>query len=207
MNVVPEQKKISGGRVSWDNVFQGKLWVLQQETQSNGMVYERAFRTPGVRLLFVREGKVLLSQEARKELGGKVDHRLPGGKVFDSVDEYQDFLASGRDILEASRKSACKEALEEVGIVIKPTNLRHLATDILGAICSWDLHYWVCDEFEFHSDGAQYHEAEVDDIKGFVWVPILEACRMSINKDQFSESRSAAVIIDYAVRNGYLTIR
>lgn len=192
--------------MSWETKWEGKIWVAEQSAQENGAVFERVARSPGSRLLIVRDGSILFSREVRKELKGKVDHRLPGGKVFDTNEQYQTFLRSGDDILEASRVSAAKEAIEEVGVIVDPTDLKHFSTDILGATCSWDLIYWVCEKFSFHVDGAQYHETESDEIEGFVWVGIAEACRMSLDKEQFSESRSALAVLSYASAKGIINI-
>jgi 8-oxo-dGTP pyrophosphatase MutT (NUDIX family) len=207
MSAVLWLKLIGGGsRMSWETKWEGKIWAIEQAEQPNGAIFERASRPPGSRLLIVRDGSILLSRESRKELAGRVDHRLPGGKVFDTNKEYQDFLLTNADILEASRLSASREALEEVGVVVDPSELRHYATDILGATCSWDLIYWVCETFSFHEDGAQYNETESSEIEGFVWMDIVEACRMVLDKKQFSESRSALTLLSYASEKGIISL-
>ena len=45
-------------------------------------------RPPGVRLLIVKEGNVLLTKEYRHEADG-YDFRLPGGKVFESLRDFK----------------------------------------------------------------------------------------------------------------------
>lgn len=192
--------------MSWETKWKGVIWVGQQSIRPNGAIFEKVSRSPGSRLILVRDNKVLLSQEKRAELGDRIDHRLPGGKVFDTNQAYQEHLTSGQDILEASRESAAKEALEEVGLIIDPVNFTYIGTDILGATCSWDLIYWACDEFSEHSKGAQFHETEADEIQGAVWVPIIEACRMALDESQFSESRSALALIRYAQKNGLISL-
>jgi len=190
----------------WETKWKGLIWVSQQSEQPNGAVFEKVSRSPGIRLIFIRDGKVLLNRESRNELDGKVDHRLPGGKVFDTNEEYQKFLGSNIDILDASRLSATKEALEEVGIIVDPSRLEYLYTDILGATCTWDLLYWACEDFSYHDTGAQFHETEADEIRGAVWVPIPEACSMVLDKEQFSESRSAIALLTVARNKGYIKI-
>jgi hypothetical protein len=56
-----------------------------------------------------------LSKEYRKELGN-YHFRLSGGKVFDTLVKYGDFLQSWNDIQKVAEKWAIKEAPEEVGI-------------------------------------------------------------------------------------------
>lgn len=206
-NAEKEPKTINGGRfMSWKAKWEGRIWVAEQSVQPNGTVFERVSRSPGSRLLFIRSGMILLSREKRKELSDRVDYRLPGGKVFDTNDEYQSFLASRADIIDASRKSACKEALEEVGLIVNPMKLSHFSTDVLGATCSWDLIYWICEDFKENEAGAQYHETESDEIMGADWIEIADACKLALDKTQFSESRSAVALLTYAQQNGYITI-
>jgi 8-oxo-dGTP pyrophosphatase MutT (NUDIX family) len=181
----------------WDTKWTGKMWVAQQALQSNGKVFERVLRSPGSRIIIVNNDKLLLSKEKRSELAGKVDYRLPGGKVFDTAESYQQFLKSNGDIVEASRRSIAKEALEEVGAVVDKDSLQYVGVDILGATCTWDLHYWVSTKFEFHQEGAHYQESESDEIIGFDWVPLDKVKDIVLDTEKFSESRSAIAILRY----------
>ena len=52
------------------------------------MTFEKARRAPGVRLLIIKKNKILITKEYRDEIG-EFDYRLPGGKVFDKLEEYQ----------------------------------------------------------------------------------------------------------------------
>jgi 8-oxo-dGTP pyrophosphatase MutT (NUDIX family) len=171
------------------------MWVAQQSVQADGRVFERVLRAPGSRIIIVRNNQILLSREKRTELGGAVDYRLPGGKVFDTNDAYQEFITSGNDVVEASRKSITKEALEEVGVIVDPAKLEYLGVDILGATCAWDLHYWLATESDEHSEGAQYHESEAEEIEGCEWVSFDEARRIALDATRFSESRSAVQLV------------
>jgi 8-oxo-dGTP pyrophosphatase MutT (NUDIX family) len=190
----------------YKSVWTGTLWQAQQSLQPSGAVFERVLRIPGSRIIIVREGKVLLSIEKRNELGGKADHRLPGGKVFGTIDEFQQYMSEGKDIVEASRASIAREALEEVGVVVDPTKLIYQYVDVLGATCSWDLHYWATEDFEFHADGAQFQETEAEEIEGFVWLSFADACKLALDKTQFSESRSAIALLTYASSKGYVKV-
>lgn len=51
-------------------------------------LFEKARRAPGVRLIIVKEDKILLTREYRDEIKS-FDYRLPGGKVFDKLSDYQ----------------------------------------------------------------------------------------------------------------------
>ncbi len=85
--------------MGWQKVWTGKMWVAEQSTQPDGRVFERVLRAPGSRIIIVKDGKMLFTREKRGELGGKVDYRLPGGKVFDTNEVFQAYLESGKDRL------------------------------------------------------------------------------------------------------------
>lgn len=69
-------------------VYRGKLFDIIQIPQPDGRVFEVARRAPGVRVIVhdAKEQKVLLTREFRRELDAW-DYRLPGGKVFDTLNE------------------------------------------------------------------------------------------------------------------------
>ena len=188
--------------MSWKQVWTGSIWVAEQAVQADGSVYERVRRAPGSRIIITQNGKILLSKEKRQELGGKVDYRLPGGKVFDTQAEYAAFLASGKDITEASRTSVAKEALEEVGVVAKEDELELYGVDVLGATASWDLYYWTCEQFSLHEKGAQFHGTEAAEIEGSEWVSLADAAKIALDPSQFSESRSARMLLSYVSEKG-----
>jgi len=115
--------------------------VIQQMRVGSGeIVYEKARRSPGTRLLITSpDHNILLTREYRDEVRGW-DYRLPGGKVFDSLEEYSEAVKSGVDLLEKSKQAAQKEALEEVGATVEDIN--YLYTSRCGATVEWDLHYF-----------------------------------------------------------------
>ena len=187
--------------MNWETKWTGKMWLAQQSVQPDGRIFERVMRAPGSRIMIVNDGKILLNREKRTELGGAIDYRLPGGKVFDTNGEYQEFLKSQQDITEASRQSIAREALEETGIIVDPLKLEYLGVDILGTTCTWDLHYWLATQFTEHIDGAQFHESESEEILGFVWLSVADAAKLALDSKQFSESRSALKIIQLEKRH------
>lgn len=117
----------------------GRLFELVHLEQPDGRVFEVARRAPGVRLIIVsREaGRILLTREFRRELDDW-DYRLPGGKVFDTLDDYEAHRNSGEDILEAAVRKAKGEGAEEAGVEIEEVELFKKST--LGATVEWDLY-------------------------------------------------------------------
>ena len=84
-----------------------------------GVMFEAAVRAPGVRLMIETEKNgikaLLMTKEIRREADG-YDFRLPGGKVFDSLDELDQHSESGTDILPIAEAAAKKEGKQEAGI-------------------------------------------------------------------------------------------
>ncbi len=81
----------------------GKMLELVQfevDIAGKKKTFETARRAPGVRLIFERDGKILLSREYRREIAS-YDYRLPGGKVFDTLTEFKAFEG---DIAVAARE-------------------------------------------------------------------------------------------------------
>ena len=65
-----------------------EIVTQQMRVGSEEIVFEKARRSPGTRLLITSpDHNILLTREYRGEIGGW-DYRLPGGKVFDSLEEY-----------------------------------------------------------------------------------------------------------------------
>lgn len=177
-------------------VYQGRIIeVVEQKVESgNGnkeRIFEFARRSPGVRLIIpTPENKLLLTKEYRSELDD-YDYRLPGGKVFDTLAEYNDFLASGKDIAEAAKRAAVKEGLEEVGIEIDRIDL--FSVSKLGATMVWDLFYFLVTEYKGHAHGQQLEEGEDVEI---VKVDLDEARKMCLD-GRMQEERSVAILLRF----------
>lgn len=141
-------------------IFKGKiLEVIQESGEKAGKKYlfEYAQRAPGTRLIIHQNDKILLTREFRRELND-YDYRLPGGKVFDTLAEYNDFLGLERNILPVAEAAAIKEAREEVGIVVK--KIDYFATSICGTTVVWDLIYFVASQYSpvAHGQSPEYGE-------------------------------------------------
>lgn len=176
-----------------DIVFQGEIIEIVRDGKR-----EFARRSPGTRLIIFDKQKksILLTKEHRQELGDW-DYRLPGGKAFDTLTEYNEYLSSGKDIAEAVRKAAVKEAEEEAGVRVK--NIISFHRSICGATVIWDLYYFVVDKFEF-LDSQKLEVGE--DIKP-IWMSLQEAKEICLS-GQMSEDRSAAVLLRYLYQHGVL---
>jgi ADP-ribose pyrophosphatase len=172
-------------------VYQGRIIeVVEKEVEQNGRnkTFEFARRSPGVRLIIQKDQQVLLTREYRHELGS-YDYRLPGGKVYDSLGEYNDALDAGVDIQEVAKQAAIKEAREETGIRI--TDLSFVHRSICGATVVWDLFYFFAESFEI-----QQQELEDGEDITFGFFNFDKAREMCLD-GSFSEERSALVLLKH----------
>lgn len=176
-----------------ETIAKGKLFELVQLKQDDGRVFEVARRAPGVRLIIVsREaGKVLLTKEFRHELNDW-DYRLPGGKVFDSLDEYEAHRASGDDILNAAIAKAKGEGAEEAGVDIKEVKLFKKST--LGATVEWDLFVFEATDWQPHADGQNLEHGE--QIEADNWFTFEEAEQMILD-GKMQEERIALILLQW----------
>lgn len=177
-------------------IASGKLFELVHETQPDGRVFERARRAPGVRLIIADRSKrkVLLTKEFRKELEDW-DYRLPGGKVFDSLGEYDAHRQSGAVILEAATKKAREEAAEEAGIAVQELRLFRKST--LGATVEWDLYVFEVDMWSFSEDGQQLEEGEMIEAVGWFDYEEVEAMIM---RGDMQEDRIALILLQWIAK-------
>ncbi|MFA6325448.1 MAG: NUDIX hydrolase [Candidatus Paceibacterota bacterium] len=170
---------------------QGKIIeVVHKEVKHNNktQIFEFARRSPGARLIIPKGEKIILTKEWRHEING-YDYRLPGGKVFDSLNEYNNALEQKIDISESAKNAAIKEAKEEVGIQVKEISFFHKS--VCGATVVWDLFYFVVNDFIETSQELEDGEditVELVDLN-----KVKEMCLSG----EIGEERSALVIMRY----------
>ena len=176
-------------------VYQGKMIEIVQETvmmpSGKEKIFEQARRAPGVRLIIhTPDNNFLISKEQRRNIG--VDYRLPGGKVFDSLIEYNTFLSAQKDpkeIFEAAKEAAIKEGMEESGI--KPTEIELFCKSLCGGSMEWDLYYFIITKYE--EVGQDPEDGEK--------IEVMKVSREELKElalsGEMQEDRSVAVILKY----------
>ncbi len=165
----------------------GKTIEVVQKDMGNWTM-EFARRSPGTRLIIEKGDKIILSKEFRHELE-RYDYRLPGGKVFDSLEEYNNALENNLDISEQAKIGALKEAREEVGVEAKDISFIHKS--ICGATVVWDLYYFLVKDFnQTLQDLGEGENITVEELNKEI------AKEMCLN-GQISEERSALVLFRY----------
>jgi 8-oxo-dGTP pyrophosphatase MutT (NUDIX family) len=177
----------SSGSLGERSVFSGSLGEVVQTMQPDGRVFERFRRPPGVRIVIISGGKILLTEEYRRETGN-VDLRLPGGKVFDDKESFAEARRAGR-LNEAVKEAVAREALEEVGIIVSRAEL--LAVAQAGATVEWDLHYFLVRDFTEAPSGPSPEEGE--DITPRWLGP--EEIIIAIRDCRMSEWRSVGILL------------
>jgi len=182
-------------------IFQGKIIELVHETYfSNGkeITLEKGRRSPGTRLIIeTPDGGFLISKEERPGFG--LDYRLPGGKVFNSLVEYNEFLERSKnpsEILEKAKGAAIGEAQEEAGIL--PTEIEPFCISHCGGSFEWDLHYFIVKKYQEVGQNLEEHE-RIESMKVSKDV-LLEL----IFSGKMQEDRSIAVLLKYLNKKNLL---
>jgi len=174
-------------------VYQGKMIEVVQQLMKVGeknIMFEFARRAPGTRLIIpMKSGKILLTKESRREIKG-YDIRLPGGKVFDTLEEYNSFLKTGADIVDAAHRAAIKEAREEVGVIVK--NMELLRVSKCGTSVEWDLFYFLVTS---HTEGEREDSGEGEDITALPTDP--EEVKKMCLDGRIQEDRSAIMLLRF----------
>lgn len=173
----------------------GKMFELVHEIQPDGRVFEIARRAPGVRLIIANKekGEVLLTKEFRRELGTH-DFRLPGGKVFNTLGEYEAYRNGSNDILAAAESQAKLEAAEEAGIDIRTLEL--VRKSALGATVEWDLYVFEATNWHLHKNGQQLKDDEPQDIVGVGFYSYADV-ENKILSGKVQEERIALILLQW----------
>lgn len=183
--------------------YKGRIIQVVQFEGKSGVMFEKAVRAPGTRLIIETEkdGRkaLLMTRERRYETGG-YDIRLPGGKVFDTLDQFDAHRESGADIAPIAEAAARLEGREEAGIQGGDYTL--LTISKAGATIEWDLFYYLVTGATIGEQGLE--ESEQGDID----VIILTAAELfeKLRAGEIQEHRSAAMIWQWLAQNGSIVL-
>lgn len=171
-------------------VFQGKIVeVVHQlvKIEDKELVFEIARRSPGIRLIICDKHKILLTKEYRKELKW-YDYRLPGGKVFDTLAEYN---KNKKNIKKYAIIAAKREGEEETGLIIQDPKLYYISK--AWATVERDLYYYIVTKFKNHNKWQQLEHGEHIDVERKTKKEIL----FLIKTWAMHEDRSVGVLLRY----------
>jgi len=173
--------------------YSGRIGEIVETTQPDGRVFERYRRPPGARIIIVSpDNKILVTKEYRQE-SGRVDLRLPGGKVRDTIDSYHELLMSDDDMLTAATEAARKEALEETGMIVDNLELATIAN--AGSTVEWDLYYFITTDYKEHQSGQQLEHGEDIEV---TWATIDEI-KLAAKEQRMDEWRSVGVLLGLVI--------
>lgn len=175
------------------------LAIVRQEMQIGDKIktFEWAMRAPGTRLIYhdKKNDKFLLMKEYRREHDSE-DLRLPGGKVFDLLEDYITFLQDKGDLKVFSREAAINEGVQETGL--KPQNIELYTISSNGTTMEWDLYYYTVTSY--NQEQTQFELGE--DITT-AWYSADEIMN-SIKSGDFHEDRSLAILVKYLLQQNLI---
>lgn len=175
---------------TWETAWKGNFFVVERHPAKG---WERVVRPPGVRLiLHDADGRILITEEFRSSLGRK-DFRLPGGKVFDTLEPYLAVRGDDAALTNAVLKAARLEAKQETG-VDHIDDLQLFARSDAGASVEWDLYYLSGTIAGRSGQELEDNEAE-HGIAVHFFTP--SDVRQMIADGRISEDRTAGVLTRY----------
>lgn len=175
-------------------LFQWKIIEVVSQEQSDGRKFEIARRSPGVRMIITDGSRILITKEWRNEQNG-FDYRLPGGKVFDSLREYEEKLQSGWDMIQYAEEAIRRECREETGLIAHTLKLFSISR--AGATIEWDLYYFIVDTFEESPKGQELEHGEHITPE---WIAIDDVKKMCLD-GRIQEDRTVGVLLRYILCN------
>lgn len=180
--------------------YKGRLFTVIEQTHDfdgKQKIFEQVRRAPGCRLVVRNDkGEFLITREYRYELNA-FDLRLPGGKVFDTLAEYEFALAEGISLASAARKAAAIEGAEEAGITVEDAELLSVST--CGATITWDLYFFNITKWSPRDGGQDLGTGEDIDITWMAPADVKAACL----DGRISEERSAIQLLRLLQKEGF----
>lgn len=183
--------------------YQGKMFEIVQFEAKQGVHFEVAVRAPGTRLLIEHtknsEVGLLMTRELRHGREESAwDYRLPGGKVFDSLEDFNNAKENNSEISKHALKAAELEARQEVGII--KGDFTPISIARAGGSVEWDLHYFLVQNAELGEQELEEHE------KGEIEIIFLTAKEIfeKLKNKEIKEGRTADVIWWWLANNGFI---
>ncbi len=184
--------------------YKGKMFEIVTFEAKPGIDYEVAVRSPGVRLLIEHkrgdEVGLLMTKEIRRGRDQNIlDYRLPGGKVFENLEEFNKAKENNIDISECALNAAKLEAEQEAGI--HGGDFTTIGIARAGGSVEWDLYYFhVVNAIVDKQDLSE--EEKMDNLE-VVFLSVKEVFEKLKNKE-INEGRSADVLWRWLVDNKFL---
>tara|TARA_B100000315_G_C14593587_1_gene597392 strand:+ start:8555 stop:9109 length:555 start_codon:yes stop_codon:yes gene_type:complete len=172
-------------------VFEGNIFQVIQETKKHGehtINMEYVKRAPGVRVIVVKDNKILLNEEIRHHPEG-LDYRIPGGKVYDSLIDFKKALDDKVDLKKAAEIAGIREIEEETGHHVKNLKFHHISQG--GASIHFELYFFTTSDCN-----KTVQKLEPGEQIKPVWKSYDEVKEMCYKKE-IKEDISAAVLLRF----------
>lgn len=186
--------------------YQGKMFEIVHFEPKPGVKFETAVRAPGVRLLIenMKDGKLglLMTKELRHGRNvSEYDFRLPGGKVFDTLEEFNNAKEKNDSMEEHAMHAAKLEAKQEVGV--QNGEFTQIALAKAGGSVEWDLYYFLVTNTKIGEQELEEHE------KGEIEVVLLTPQEIfdKLKDREIKEGRSADVLWTWLVENNFIEFK
>ncbi len=201
----PQMEKINKKELKmnpeFEIVYQGNIFEVVRWEGKPGVMFEAAVRSPGVRLLIECEKNnkkaLLMTKEIRREAGGW-DYRLPGGKVFDSLEELNKSRKENINISEKALETAKKEGREEAGLL--EGDFSEIGISKSGSSVEWDLYYYLVKNSKIGDQ--ELEENEQGDIEQIIFSA--EEIFEKLKNGEIQEGRSADMIWSWLTKNNFI---
>jgi len=181
-------------KIKWNIKILFKWKIIEVvEKEFNWRKFEIARRSPWVRLIITDWEKFLLTKEFRYEHNG-YDYRLPGGKVFDTLDEFNRVINSNENIDNYAKHAAIDECLQETWLIVK--SIEPITISKAWSTIERDLHYFLIKDFE---ENVKWQELEDGEDIGVEWKNKDELMELCLNWF-INEDRSVWIIFKYLLK-------
>ena len=174
-----------------DIVYDGRIIRVEKDIKPDGRIFEKAIRPPGTRTIIFnsQSDQILLSREFRSEIND-YDYRLPGGKVRDTLVEW-DQIKNSSNLNEEIIAAAKKEVSEDSGLDV--TDLKIFLTSTSGGpTVDWTLYYLVATNFT----DIGHQNLEVGEEITVNWTSIKDAIEICLS-GKMREGRSTAALLQF----------
>ena len=151
-------------------------------------------RAGGKRGIIVKDNSILITKEYRTELDD-YDYRLPGGKVFDTLEDYKNAIKNDSDLLECAIHAAKKECIEETGLIADQLDLFKISK--AGATVEWDLYYFITYNPVENENGQMLEAGEIIKPDWYSFEEVRQLCL----DGKIKEDRTLGVLLTFLEKN------
>jgi len=180
-------------------LFKGKI-IEVIEKDVAWRKFEIARRSPWVRIIIRDGNKILLTKEYRHE-HNSYDYRLPGGKVFDTLEEFNEKSENNENIHIYAENAAKNECKQETWLISK--SIKYLTKSKAWATIERDLYYFLVDDFVKNEWWQELEDWETITTE---WKTLEEAKKLCLDWS-VNEDRTVWILLKYILLQEYTFLK